>query len=71
MPKIADRYIKFGTNAQETNDGDIPSTYTPANYTPESNMGEGADKVSAQFKGIDNKILTLEEQSMLNSIVFG
>lgn len=64
MPKITDKYIKFGGSTQETNDGDLPSIYlSPINFVPTQVDSEGIDKVSAYLKGID---ITLGEISTGN-----
>ena len=60
MAKIDDRYIKFGVGHNGTNDGDIPSIYTPVlNFVPVSVAGEPTDRISAYLKGIDNAFGTI------------
>lgn len=53
---ILDKFIKWGTGAGDVNSQDIPAAFTPSNYTPVEVGSEGADKVSAHLKGIDNAV---------------
>ena len=46
----------FGNSGDGINSRVIPANYTPVNFSPEEVGGEGLDKVSALFKGIDSKL---------------
>jgi len=54
--KSQEKWIDFGTDTGKVADRSIPSIFSPDNYTPVAVAGEGADKVSAHLKGIDNAI---------------
>jgi len=56
MSRIKQKFIRFGTGTDDVNARLIPANYTAVNYTPSQVASEGADKVSAYLKGIDNAI---------------
>jgi len=56
MSRIKQKFIRFGTGADDVNARLIPANYTATNYTPSQVASEGTDKVSAYLKGIDNAI---------------
>lgn len=53
---INDTHIDFGTGANQVADDNLPSVFTPSNYSPSQVASEGNDKVSAHLKGIDTAL---------------
>lgn len=56
MAQTTSKFIKFGTGVDEVNSRELPAHFTPTNYTPDQVGTEGADKVSAHLKGIDDAL---------------
>jgi len=59
MSKVNQKYIKWGTGTNDVNSRSLPAHFTPTNYTPAQVASEGADKVSAHLKGVDDFLGTL------------
>lgn len=56
MSRVSKKFLKLGTTTGELSARDIPANYTPASYVPAQAGAEGADKISAHLKGLDQAI---------------
>lgn len=62
MSKLKKKYLDLGTAASQVNDSAVPSIFTPNNYVPTQVGTEGADKISAHLKGINNALGELQDE---------
>jgi hypothetical protein len=68
MSKIKSRFVNWSNASDQdsVNAGKIPAFITsPSNYTPTQVSGEGADKISAFLKGIDQRFGKINAQNVL------
>ena len=72
MKKVLSRLINFGTStSDEVNTTHLPVKYTPKNYTPIADEGEGDNALNAHLKGIDLRLASLVSIGFSEEVITG